>query len=362
MKITILAYLDAGAKEPDVAIDQVQQALNAGGHETSLLVVHDEVAKILAGLQNPKPDLIFNVLEAFAADIIGGQMGVAGVLDLLQIPYTGGGPGELYLQEDKALAKKLLAYEQVLSPDFATFAPNAEFETGGNLRMPLFVKPLRMDASLGIDERSVVRNTQELMERVAHIQKTFGDAALAEEYIEGREFYVGVLGNVDPIALPPIEMDFSGLPEGSLRIMDNAAKFDESSERFQGTKAVIANIDAELKAKLQKTALAAYRALRVRDYGRIDLRVAETGEIFVIEVNANCYLEKNSEFATAAAAHGIEYNELIGQIAQLALDRRQQILSIKKKRKKKTAPAAKKQPAKDQEKPDSEKKAAAKKE
>jgi D-alanine-D-alanine ligase len=357
VKITILAYLDAGAEQPDVAIQQVQQALDASGHETSLLLVHDDVAEILAGLQKPKPDLIFNLLESFAADIIGGQMGVAGVLDLLQIPYTGGGPGELYLQEDKALAKKLLAYEQVLSPDFATFAHNAEFETGGNLRMPLFVKPLRMDASLGIDERSVVRNTQELMERVAHIQKTFGHGALAEEYIEGREFYVSVLGNMDLIAFPPIEMDFSGLPEGSLRIMDNAAKFDESSERFHGTQAVLADIDSELKARLQKTAIAAYRALRVRDYGRIDLRLSETGEIYVIEVNANCYLEKDSEFATAAAAHGIEYVELVDRIAQLALDRRQQILSIKKKRKRKAAPAAKK---KDLEKKDSEKKAAAK--
>jgi len=337
VKITILAYVEAGAQQPDVAIEQVQHALDASGHETSLLTVHDDVSEIIAGLQKPKPDLIFNLLECFAADIIGGQMGVAGVLDLLQIPYTGGGPGELYLQEDKALAKKLLAYEQVLSPDFATFAPNAEFETGGNLRMPLFVKPLRMDASLGIDERSVVRTTQELMERVAHIQRTFGDAALAEEYIEGREFYVAVLGNVDLVAFPPIEMDFSGLPDGSLRIMDNAAKFDESSERFHGTRAVLANIDSEL---------AAYRALRVRDYGRIDLRLAESGEIYVIEVNANCYLERNSEFATAAAAHGIEYNELINRIAQLAIDRRQQILSIKKKRKKKAAPAAKK----DQEK------------
>jgi len=352
VKITILAYLDAGAEKPDVAIEQVQQALDASGHETSLLTVHDDVSEIIDGLQKPKPDLIFNLLESFAADIIGGQMGVAGVLDLLQIPYTGGGPGELYLQEDKALAKKLLAYEQVLSPDFATFAPNAEFETGGNLRMPLFVKPLRMDASLGIDERSVVRTTQELMQQVAHIQKTFGDAALAEEYIEGREFYVAVLGNVDLTVFPPIEMDFSGLPEGSLRIMDNAAKFDESSERFRGTRAVLANVDPELKAKLQRTALAAYRALRVRDYGRIDLRLAESGEIYVIEVNANCYLERNSEFATAAAALGIEYVELINRIAQLAIDRRQQILSIKKKRKKKAAPAAKKATEKDQEKPE----------
>ena len=248
-------------------------------------------------------------------------MGVAGVLDLLEIPYTGGGPGELYLQEDKALAKKLLAYEQVLYPDFATFAPNADFETGGKLRMPLFVKPLRTDASIGIDQRSLVRNTSELMERVLSIHKSLGDAALAEEYIEGREFYVGVLGNQELTVFPSIEMDFSGLPEGDVRVLDNEAKFDESSARFRGTKAVIADLDPVLQAKLQKVAVDAYRALRVRDYGRIDMRLADSGEIYVIEMNASCYLEKSGEFAMAAAAHGLDYPALVGRIAELAVER-----------------------------------------
>ena len=246
MKITVLAYQESGSPELDIAIGQVAEALAAAGHETSTVAIHSDVIEIVEGLKKNKPELVFNLVESFGANIIGGQMGVTGILDLLQLHYTGGGPGELYLQEDKALAKKLLAYEGVLYPDYATFAPGAEFETGGRLRMPLFVKPLRMDASLGIDERSLVRNTQELMERVLHIQKTFGDAALAEEYVEGREFYVGVLGNQEPVVFPPIEMDFSGLPEGSLRVMDNKAKFDESSDRYQGTRAVVAQVDHEL--------------------------------------------------------------------------------------------------------------------
>src|SRR5678816_3348482 len=141
------------------------------------------------------------------------------------------------------------------------------------------------------------------MERVLHIQKTFGDTALAEEYIEGREFYVGVFGNEDLTALPPLEMDFSGMKDGSLKIMDKEAKFDEKSDRFRGTKAIVPDVEPELRARLQKISLAAYRALRVRDYGRVDLRLAETGDIYVIEVNANCYLEKNSEFAMAAKEH-----------------------------------------------------------
>jgi D-alanine-D-alanine ligase len=291
-------------------------------------------------LKRPKPDLVFNLVESFGHDILGGTMGVAGVLDLLELPYTGGGPGEIFIQEDKALAKKLLAFEQIPYPDFATFAPSAEFETGGNLRMPLFVKPLRMEASIGIDERSLVHNTQELIERVSYIHKRFGDSALAEEYIEGREFYVGVIGNQQLTAFPPIEMDFSGLEVGDLPIMDGQAKFDQNSSRYQGTRAVIANLEPELKAKLQKVSMSAYRALRVRDYGRIDLRLTDTGEIFVIEVNANCYLEQHSEYATAAGAHGIQYPDLLNRIANLAMERWKHRSKAQRRRKKARALAA----------------------
>ena len=321
MDITILAYLEPGDTAPDGVVEQAAVALTECGHVTSVLTIRRDIEELVRGLKARKPQLVFNLVESFGDDILGGVMGVAGVLDLLQVPYTGGGPGEIFLQEDKALAKKLLAFEGIRYPDFATFPANADFETGGNLRMPLFVKPLRMDASIGIDERSLVRDTQQLMERVLYIQKTFGDAALAEEYIEGREFYVGVLGNAELIAFPPIEMDFSGLKEGSLRVMDSQAKFDETSDRFHGTKAVVAEIEPELRAKLQKASVDAYRALRVCDYGRVDLRLTETGEVYVIEVNANCYLEQSSEFVTAAAAHGISYPALLNRIADLAIER-----------------------------------------
>jgi D-alanine-D-alanine ligase len=333
MRITVLAYLEAQAKEPDIAIAQVNDALQAAGHDTTLVTVHDDVSRLVEEVRDSKPDLVFNLLESFGAEVIGGQMGVAGLLDLLQVPYTGGGPGELYLQEDKALSKRLLAYERVLYPNYATFAPRADFETDGRLRMPLFVKPVRMDASLGINEKSLVHDTQQLMERVLEIHKQFGDAALAEEYIEGREFYVGVLGNEEPIAFPPVEMDFSGLPEGSLPVMDNEAKFDESSERYHGTKAVVPKLERELTARLKKTALDAYRALRVRDYGRIDMRLAGSGEIYVIEVNANCYLERSSEFVLAAETHGIEYVDLVNRIVDLALERYKHRGGEKKKKK-----------------------------
>src|SRR5262249_18399659 len=158
-------------------------------------------------------------------------------------------------------------------------------------------KPARMDASIGIDEDSLVRDATTLMKRVIAIHEETGDAALAEEYIDGREINVAILGNRDPLILPPIEIDFSGFPEGKLRILDANAKSDTETAEYRGSKAVIAQLPDDLAARLKKTALIAYRALRVRDYGRVDLRLAETGEIYVLEVNAGCYLEEDGELA-----------------------------------------------------------------
>lgn len=322
MRITVLTkQVDVNGHPYDPVADQIAAALKAGGHAASVLAAGDDARKLISGLSRRKPDLVFNVLEEFGPTLYGA-VAVAGLLELLGYPYTGGGPGELYVRQDKALAKKLLRFEKVPTPDFAVFSLDADLETGGNLRLPLFVKPLRMDASIGIDGKALVTSSKDLLDRVKRIHTQVGDSALAEEYIDGREFYVGVLGNQTPQAFPPVEVDFSKLPAGKPRIMDSKAKWDEASPEFKGTKSVVADgLPAELTAKLQKVALDAYRSCRVRDYGRVDLRLAETGDIFVIEVNASCYLEKTSEFATAAKAAGIDYPTLINRIAGLAIER-----------------------------------------
>lgn len=322
MRVTLLVYVEhEGGKDFDKSIFQVSSALSAAGHQTSIFGVHSDVPKLVAGLRRRKPELVFNLMEQFGEGMLGLVEATA-LLDLLEIPYTGSGAGELFLQEDKALTKKLLAYEKLNCPDFAIFSPHAELETGGNLRMPLFVKPLRMDASFGIDaSKSLVSTTADLMKQVTSIHQQFNDSALCEQYIEGREFYVGILGNLQPQAFPPIEMDFSQMPEGAPHVMDSKAKFEEGSAEYKGTTAVVAELDNELRARLQEVALTAYRALRLRDYGRIDLRLTEAGDIYVIEANANCYLEEESEYAMAAAAAGIPHDELIAKIADLAIER-----------------------------------------
>ncbi|HEX6408161.1 MAG TPA: hypothetical protein VFZ90_13345 [Gemmatimonadales bacterium] len=323
MKITVLTYLDSedeNSKEYEAVVPQVAKALRSLGHRVSILGVHADVKRLIAGLSRRKPDLVFNLMEMFG-DNVFGDIPVAGLLDLLGLKYTGSGPGELYLSQDKGLTKKLLAFEEILYPRFAVFSRQQAFETGGNLRMPLFVKPLRSDSSIGIGGKSLVHDAGALMERVAVIRKELNDSALAEEFIDGREFYVGVLGNSQPRALPPVEVDFTGFPEGAPKVLDSKATWDERSKEFKGTKSVMANLPDELRARLQKVAVDAYRALRVRDYGRVDLRLTDTGDIYVLEVNASCYLERSSEFAMSAAAAGIEYPKLIERIVELAQER-----------------------------------------
>ncbi len=321
MNITVLTYLEReGEKKHDMVVDQVAKALKQNKHKVSILAAHGNLSKLMSGFRRRKPDLVFNLMETFGESQLGA-VGIVGFLDLLGLPYTGGGPGEFYIQEDKGLTKKLLSFDNIRYPEFAVFSQDADLETGGHLHMPLFVKPLRMDASIGIDGKSLVHSSKEMIERVTHIHKTVKDAALVEEFIEGREFYVGVLGNSEPQAFPPIEMDFSEMPADKPHILDSKAKWDEKSEEYKGTKAVLAEVSDEIRAKLQQTAIAAYRALRMRDYGRIDMRLTGTGEAYVIEVNASCYLEQSGEFASSAAAAGVDYPTLINRIADLACER-----------------------------------------
>jgi D-alanine-D-alanine ligase len=320
MKITVLTGLEKGGDALDPVVEQIAGALRENGHDASVLAVHTDVREIVDGIRDGKPDLVFNLLESFGGNT-AGDVAVAGLLDLLGVRYTGGGPGELYLRQDKGLAKKVFAFEGILYPHFAVFSQNSDFETGGNLRMPLFVKPLTADASIGIDNGSLVRESTALMKRVIEIHEKINDSALVEEYIEGRELYVGVLGNREPVAFPPVEVDFSGLPEGAPQILGKEAKWQPDSPEFKGTKSILPELPDELRAKLQKTALDAARAVRMRDYGRVDLRLTETGDIYVIEVNANCYLEKESEFAAAGKAMGLEFPQLVQKIVDLALER-----------------------------------------
>ncbi|HSU92712.1 MAG TPA: ATP-grasp domain-containing protein [Gemmatimonadaceae bacterium] len=321
MKIIILHSEDALGPPADPVLEQIANALKRADHETAFQVVLSDVVALATALRSAEPDLIVNLAEAFDGKS-ALESNVAALLNLLDMRYTGSSPAGLMLAGDKALCKKVLSFHGVLSPQFAT-VHRGDVEWAGDLSFPLIVKPPQEDASIGITHASVVHNVQELLEQMGEVQGRFQQPPLVEQFIDGREFYVGVIGNADARALPPLEMDFTGFPADRPKIASWAAKWGEKGEEdgaeYAGTRSILPkDLPPELDECLRKTALDAFHALRLRDYARVDMRATEAGEVYVIEVNPNCYLEESGEFARAAAADGMDYDALIGRLIELA--------------------------------------------
>ena len=321
MNVAVLHTKDALEPPVDPVLDQLDAALRENGHETRRVVVDDTVEPLVASLRRDMPDLVFNLAESF-----GGksalESNVAALLNLLKLRYTGSSPAGLIMAGDKTLTKKVLTFHGILTPRFATvFRGNVDW--AGDIDFPLILKPPQEDASLGITQKSIVNDVKELLETISALQTEFQSPVLAEEFIDGREFYVGVIGNSNVEALPIIELDFSKFPKGLPKIASWSAKWGEDGEgkgaEFAGTKSVFpTDLSEDLDTRIKKVATDAFQALRLRDYARVDLRVTASEKIYVIEVNPNCYLEAKSEFAMAAEKSGLKYPELINRIVELA--------------------------------------------
>ncbi|HEX6802145.1 MAG TPA: D-alanine--D-alanine ligase [Terriglobales bacterium] len=302
--------------------EEIFDALTKLGHEPSYYVL-DGRPQSLHGLAKSGADLVFNLTESYAGDDTK-EMNVAAYMDLIGMPYTGGGPHAHFLAQDKATAKKMFAFHAIRTPYFAT-AYRGNIDHAHDVKFPLIVKPQLEDGSIGIDEEAVVNSVKELMERMEYVQNEFDSPALIEEYIEGREIYAAILGSYEKTeVLPLVELDLSQLPEGTPRIASRAVKFERDSEAYKLTKSIIAeNLDETTIQKLSETALAAYRAVKLRDYGRIDMRLTPEGEVYVIEANPNPWLSSKHEFAMAAKKSGRSYTQLIGEIVEMAMARAQ---------------------------------------
>jgi D-alanine-D-alanine ligase len=299
--------------------EEIFEALGKLGHEPSYHLLNGRNQSLLS-LAKCGADLVFNLTESYAGDDTA-DMNIAAYLDLLHIPYTGGGPQALHLAQDKAIAKKIFDFHKIKTPDFATSYKGLT-DHSHDIKFPLIVKPVSEDGSIGIDTGSVVDSVKELMERIHYIHEEFDSPALIEEYIEGREIYASVLGNDHAEVLPLIELDLSKLPRGIPRIAGQDVKFDHETEAYKVTKSAPAeDLDEDLTKKLKDTALAAYRALKLRDYGRVDMRLTKKGEVYVIEANPNPWLASAAEFTMAAKKTGRSYTDMIGRIVELALAR-----------------------------------------
>ncbi len=311
--------LDAGKKFPALVSEQIETVLTKRGYTIKRLAAEGPIKRLVRQIEDDASDLIFNVCESLGG-IGNEERRIASILELLDKRFTGSGSLALTLAGDKSLSKKLFHFHGVSSPDFAIVGPG-HVETKATLgKFPLIVKPIATDASIGINAKSVVKTVHELMDRIFMIHRDFNTPALVEEYIEGREIYVGVIGN-PPVALPPIEWDLSKLPKNLPRIAGTEAKWENDFKEAKEFVPEDIMKDAELLKRVQDLAVAAANALLIRDYARVDMRLDKKGTPYVIEVNPNPWLDGRAEFAMAArkAKPEMSYGEMIERIVELAM-------------------------------------------
>ncbi len=307
--------LDWGAES------DIYNALLACGYQVTLLGLYNDVNILLEEVKEDKPDIIFNGAEVFNQKSHLDK-NVAGLLEMLGIPYTGASPASLLICGNKALSKKILSFHKIKIPHFYTFYRNHKVWLPKRLRLPLIVKPLREEASRGISQASVVDSEEALIERVKFIHESMKNDAIIEEFIEGREFYVGVLGNKRVKVLPLREMKFGEFGEDEPRIATYKAKWDYDYRQKWGIKNVFAGRLSEgLSERVEEVCKRAYKALNMRCYARFDIRITPDSKIYLIEANANPCLDEYDELAQSAAKAGIPYAKLIQKILTLGLKR-----------------------------------------
>jgi D-alanine-D-alanine ligase len=299
----------------------VVSTLRALGHEVRPVGVHDELKPIRDEIDSWKPHAVFTLLEQFRGEVIYDQ-NVASYLELIHVPYTGCNPRGLMLARGKDLSKTLVHYHRIPVPGFAVFAMHRKVSRPARLALPLIVKSLSEDASWGISQASVVDTDEALAERVAFIHERIGTAAIAEQYIAGRELYVGVLGNDRLRVLPVWELQFGNMPQDAWPIATERVKHDPDYQERRGIlHGPAKDLAPELQARIQRTAKRIYRTLQLDGYARIDFRLSADGVPYFLEANPNPEIAESQEFATAARHDGIAYPDLLQRIVGLGMRR-----------------------------------------
>jgi D-alanine-D-alanine ligase len=299
--------------------DEVCETLGKLGHKAALHVLDGSI-KGLHAVAKIDCDLVFNLVESFGGNDTADYC-IAAYLELVGKRITGSGSRGLLYGQDKALAKKILEFHGISTPVFAR-SYRGRLDFSHDLEFPVIVKPAREDGSIGIEFNAVVSSIRELMERIDWLHSNFDSPVLIEEYVDGREMYVGVIGNDNPTALPVIELDLSKLPEGRPRIAGAEVKWGKGTRAYKDTKSAVAeDLSEETTGLLQQTAVAVFQALELRDYARIDMRLRPDGRVAVIEANPNPWLASKAEFAMAARKGGHNYTQLIEELVDLAMGR-----------------------------------------
>jgi D-alanine-D-alanine ligase len=296
----------------------VIETLREMGHTVRVLGIHDDLSGIRPTAEEFKPHIVFNLMEAFAG-VTTFDQNVVSYLELLRLPYTGCNPRGLVLARDKALSKKLLAYHRIPVPEFTVVRPGRKPALPKRLTYPIIVKSLFFEASAGISQASVVENAEQLARRVTFIHEKLGTAAILEQFIDGRELYVGVVGNERLDVFPVWEMSFEKMPENRWKIATERVKWSTQYQKRHGIMTDRARLDSALAERIQRVAKRAYRALDLNGYARIDLRLDEEGRMYVLEANPNPNLAYGEDFAESAEVAGMEYERLLERIIALGL-------------------------------------------
>src|SRR5947209_4461925 len=299
----------------------VVSTLRAAGHEVRPLGVQDELKPVRDEIEGFRPQVVFNLLEQFHGEVIYDH-NVASYLQLMQVPYTGCNPRGLVLARGKDLSKTLVHYHRVAVPAFAVFPMRRKVKRSKRLALPLIVKSLSEDSSLGISQASVVDTDEKLAERVTFIHERIGTAAIAEQYVDGRELYVGVLGNDRLRVLPIWELTFGSMAQGAWLIATEKVKHDpDYQERVGILHGPAKDLAPELCSRIQRIAKRVYRTLALDGYARIDFRLSADGIPYFLEANPNPEIAKSQELATAARHDGIAYSDLLHRILALGIKR-----------------------------------------
>jgi D-alanine-D-alanine ligase len=296
----------------------VLRCLKRLGHEVDTLAVFDNVEAIIDKLKAFTPDVVFNLTESFHAKR-SHEPNIPALLDLMKVRYTGAGPDALLLCKDKPLAKKLLAYHHVRVAKFVVSSRRRPMKHLKRFHYPAFVKPIDEESSDGISQASFARDESEALERANFIHDKFQTDALIEEYIEGRELYLSVLGNRRLTVFPSREL-FFGDSADAPKFATSKAKWDDAYRKKWGIKnGSAAPLPEGMTQKLEDVARKVYRVLKIRGLGRIDVRLTKGGEVIVIEANPNPSLAEEDDFARAAGAAGLDYDALIQKILDAAV-------------------------------------------
>lgn len=298
---------------------EVINTLREMRHEVRPLGVQHELAVIRQAVDEWKPHIAFNLLEEFSGVAIYDQ-NVVSYLELLKVPYTGCNPRGLMLARDKGLSKKILYYHRIPIPEFITVPLGRSVKRPKELAFPLIVKSVSEEASLGISQASIVDDDDKLQERVKFIHQSLGTGALVERYVEGRELYVGVMGNQRLQVLPVWELDMSQLPEEARKIATARVKWSQTYQTKYGVCSHAAgDLTKSQQQILQKLAKRVYRTLGLSGYARIDFRLDAEGQVYVLEANPNPHIAAMEDFASSAAGKGLLYPALLQRILDLGL-------------------------------------------